>query len=264
MIEIKESTQKIILIAIVTGALAGVTGFIAGAILTLPNTERTKASIAAAEDKAKKRIGEELKNMNAAITSIKAKSAQELHEEREDTRVAIEIIAQNARDNYLKRKKAVKTVKAEIARLMAERDSAIAELNQMKQQYGETLSWQNETRLSLDHEEKGDYDFQEVSINIKPKFILPDDIGIGNWEYRAYNVHNNDSDDYYVAIELEIEIMTLPPIMLELEALNNENRIVGTGILVPIELKIGEKSYYRGGVIMESLSDIAIIKISKR
>ena len=57
--------------------------------------------------------------------------------------------------------------------------------------------------------------------------------------------------------------MTLPPIGLNLEVLKGGNKIVGTGMLVPIELKIGEKSRYKGVVIVESFSDIEIIRILK-
>lgn len=57
--------------------------------------------------------------------------------------------------------------------------------------------------------------------------------------------------------------MTLPPIGLNLEVLRGGNKIVGRGMLVPIELKIGEKSRYKGVVIVESFSDIEVIRILK-
>jgi len=255
-IKMKESTQRVVWVAVVVGGLAWAIGFMAGAILTLPDREETKATIA----------------------SIKAEAKQELNKAREGAETAITLIARRERNAYNKRKEAAETViaklntmkqqyDAEIARLKDERDSAIAELNQVKKQYDEALSKWNETRLSLDPEEKGNYDFQEVSIKMQPRFILPDNLGMGNWVYRAYNVYDNDSGRYFAAIELEIEIipnlMTLPPIGLNLEVLRGGNKIVGRGMLVPIELKIGEKSRYKGVVIVESFSDIEIIRILK-
>lgn len=169
MLKMKESTQRVVWVAVVVGGLAWAIGFMAGAILTLPDREETKASIA----------------------SIKAEAKQELNKAREGAETAITLIARRERNAYNKRKEAAETViaklntmkqqyDAEIARLKDERDSAIAELNQVKKQYDEALSKWNETRLSLDPEEKGNYDFQEVSINIKPRFILPDNLGMGN------------------------------------------------------------------------------------
>ncbi len=268
MLKMKESTnRRVVWVAVVAGGLAWAIGFIAGAILTLPDREETKAALAAAEAKAERRIEEERKNAQATIASIKAEAENELNTEREAEEIFMAELARKVQEN-------AENVKAEIARLkderdsaIAERDSAIAELNQVKQQYDEALSRWNETRLSLDPEEKGNYDFQEVSINIKPRFILPDNLGMGNWVYRAYNVYDNDSGRYFAAIELEIEIipnlMTLPPIGLNLEVLRGGNKIVGRGMLVPIEFKIGEKSRYKGVVIVESFSDIEIIRILK-
>ena len=189
MLKMKESTQRVVCVAVVAGGLAWAIGFVAGTILTLPDRKETKAALAGVEAKAEKSIEEERKNVQTTIASIKAKAEKELNMERDNT----------------------KTARAEIVRLENKRDSAIAELKQVRQKYHKALrklkdfedmlvakaaksnkqregritykdnvnKW-SEARLRLDPKEKGDYDFQEVSINIKPRFILPDNLGMGN------------------------------------------------------------------------------------
>jgi len=256
VLKMKESTQRVVFFAVVAGGLAWAIGFVVGAILTLPDREKTKVALAAVEAKAERRIEKERKNAQATIASIKAKAEKELNIERDNR----------------------KTGRAEIARLEDERDSAIAEVKQVKQKYYEALRKLKEFQDMLvakaaknnkrrEGEQKGDYHFEEVSIKMQPRFILPDKLAMGNWVYRAYNVYDSDSGRYFAVIDLEIEIipnlMTLPPIGLNLEVLRGGNKIVGRGMLVPIELKIGEKSRYKGVVIVESFSDIEIIRILK-
>ena len=254
-----------LVVGIVVGALAFAIGFVGGAILTMPDRTETDKILKQAKEEA----GWAKEEADMAIKE-RNRLKDELKQAKEEARIAIE-----ERDDA---QATIASMKAQVVKFAAsadaviegfkdERDSAIAELNQVKQQYNAALSKRNETRSSLNPEEKGDYDFQEVSTNIKPTFILPDNLAIGNWVYRAYNVYDNNSGRYSAAIMLEIEIipdlMTLPPIGLNIQVLRGGNKIVGTGMLIATELKIGKKSRYKGIVTVESFSDIEIIRILK-
>jgi hypothetical protein len=245
----KEIKHRNVWVPAIVGLLAFGLGILIGNLMTFPDREKTKATIASIEASAKNRIEEERNKATNEVISIER---------------SLKANAEKVQTEYADKIKTADAAIAEVVRLKNERDSAINELNRMRQQYID-MSNTKEEQLNTNPGKEDDYEFQEVSFKINPRFILQDDLGMGKWVYRSYIISDKKTRRKSVGIMLEIEIITslitLPPIGLDIEVLSGGNKIIGTGMLVPIEYKIGEKNRYKGVVIVESFSNIDAIRI---
>jgi hypothetical protein len=101
-----------------------------------------------------------------------------------------------------------------------------------------------------------DLDFQEVNVNIRPRFSSGGHLTMGNWSYKAYRITNRRTREVSFALQLNIEIQVgqfeLPPLTINATALNRDRREVGSGFLMAKGLNIGKANLYSGLLIMTS------------